>query len=248
MRSELAGDRARRVIEQQAEPIEDMLAGGVTLEELPVETDVELGTLNWTGQNDEAIAAYQGFREAATAVTADDFPTVAFLEDGSLFALRLDEVLPPRPEPFEEARQKVLEAWNQHRAELAVAAQAQDILDQAQATGNFPEDATVSSETAQTRTAYIEGTPVEMMIAAFEMEPGTYRLVTGEQGTVVLRLDEVLPAEDSSEMQMLADAMGSQLDQALSQALFEAFAEDAQLRAVPRIDQQALNAVQANFQ
>ena len=73
--------------------------------------------------------------------------------------------------------------------------------------------------------------------------------MSGEGSTVVLRLDEVLPAEDTSEeMQMLASAMQTQLDQALSQALFEAFAQDAQLRAAPRVDQQALNAVQANFQ
>ncbi|MEO3478627.1 SurA N-terminal domain-containing protein [Phaeobacter sp. CAU 1743] len=249
LRAELAADRARRVIEQQAESIEDMLAGGVTLEELPDQTDMQIGTLGWTGLNAEGIAAYDGFREAAEAVTVDDFPSVAFLEDGSLFALRLDEVLPPRPEPFEDARDKVLAAWNENRTAEAVNNLAQDLLKQTEADGAFPEGYDVQTETAQTRTAYIDTTPVEMMIEVFEMNPGELRTVSGEGSTVVLRLDEVLPAEDTSEeMQMLANAMQTQLDQALSQALFEAFAQDAQLRAAPRVDQQALNAVQANFQ
>ncbi|MDE4131664.1 SurA N-terminal domain-containing protein [Phaeobacter sp. QD34_3] len=248
LRAELAADRARRVIEQQAEPIEDMLAGGVTLEELPGESDMQIGTLNWTGSNDEDIAGYDGFREAAEAVTIDDFPSIAFLDDGSLFALRLDEILPPRPQPFEEARENAFQAWNASRAADAVAAQAEEILKHAQENGAFPEGLEVKTETGQTRTAYIDGTPVNMMLAAFEMEPGDLRLVSGEESTVVLRLDEVLTAEDSPEMQMLAEAMGAQLDQALSQALFEAFAEDAQLRAAPRVDQQALNAVQSSFQ
>ena len=248
LRDELAADRARRLIEQQAEPIEDMLAGGVTLEELVGQSDVSLGTLNWTGLNSEAIAAYDGFRSAAEKVTIEDFPSVDFLEDGSLFALRLDEVLPPRPEPFEDAREAVFQAWNDNRAAEAVAAQAEELMQLAKEAGAFPEDREAMTETAQTRTAYIDGTPAGMMIAAFDMEPGELRTVTDENGAVVLRLDEVLPAEDSAEMQMLQQALGTQLDQSLSQALFEAFAQDAQIRAAPRVDQQALNAVQSSLQ
>ena len=248
LRDELAADRARRLIEQQAEPIEDMLAGGVTLEEIADQSDAELGSLNWTGLNSDAIAAYDGFRSAAEQVTVEDFPSVDFLEDGSLFALRLDEVLPPRPEPFEDAGEAVFQAWNDNRATEAVAAEAQELMAQVEEAGAFPEDRDVKIETAQTRTAYIDGTPAEMMIAAFEMQPGEVRVVSDENGAVVLRLDEVLPAEDSPEMQMLQQALGSQLDQAISQALFEAFAQDAQIRAAPRVDQQALNAVKSSFQ
>jgi peptidyl-prolyl cis-trans isomerase D len=39
-----------------------------------------------------------------------------------------------------------------------------------------------------------------------------------------------------------------ELSQSLGQALFEAYVRDARARANPRIDQQALNAVLANFQ
>jgi peptidyl-prolyl cis-trans isomerase D len=63
-----------------------------------------------------------------------------------------------------------------------------------------------------------------------------------------VRLIEELPVAETPEMAALSEAMGTQLDQALAQALFEAFVQDVQTRAAPRIDPQALSAVHANFQ
>ena len=111
LREELASDRARRLVETQSEDIDDMLAGGATLEELATESGLELAQIDWTEESSDDIAAYEAFRTAAAAVTADDFPEVGFLEDGSLFALRLDDTLPERPEPFADAKDKVLAAW-----------------------------------------------------------------------------------------------------------------------------------------
>ena len=47
LQEDLAADRARRVIEAQAQSIDDMLAGGATLEEVAAETDMELGQIDW---------------------------------------------------------------------------------------------------------------------------------------------------------------------------------------------------------
>ena len=46
----------------------------------------------------------------------------------------------------------------------------------------------------------------------------------------------------------LMTALQAQLDQSLAEELFEAYVQDVQARAEPRVDQQALNAAQANFQ
>ncbi|MCD9147766.1 peptidylprolyl isomerase [Pseudophaeobacter flagellatus] len=248
LRDELAADRARRLIEQQAEEINDLLAGGATLEDLATESDMQVATINWNGKTSEGISAYEGFRTAASVVTLDDFPEAEFLGDGSLFALRLDEILPERPEPFETAKQKVLDAWNADRVAAALQAQADALFLAAKEAGTFPEESQVKTETGLTRTAYLDNTPADMMNQIFTMEPGDFKVITGEDSTVVVHLDAVLPTETSEEMQLMADALGTQLDQAISEALFTAFVADAQLRAAPRVDQQALNAVQANFQ
>lgn len=247
LRDELAADRARRLIEQQAEEINDLLAGGATLEDLANESDMEVASLGWSGETGEGITAYEGFRTAASLVTVEDFPTAEFLGDGSLFALRLDEILPERPEAFEDAKAKVLAAWEADRVATALQAEAEALLETVTQTGDFPEGSQVQQETGLTRTAYLDNTPADMMNQIFSMEPGDLKVIKGEAGTVVVRLDAVLAAEENEEMQLLAKALSTQLDQAVSEALFTAFISDAQLRAAPRVDQQALNAVLTNY-
>lgn len=248
LRDELAAGRARRVIEQQAEEIDDLLAGGATLEDIADETDMELGQISWTAQSSDGVAAYNGFRESATAVTVEDFPAVEFLEDGSLFAIRLDDVLPPRPEPLADAMTKALQGWNAEQRQNAITTEANAILSRAESKGDFDEGLSVASETGLTRTAYIDNTPADMMNQLFEMEPGELRIVSDQASTVVVRLEKILPPSENDDLSALADALQTRLNQALSQALFEAFVQDAQFRARPQIDQQTLNAVLANFQ
>ncbi|UWQ47413.1 peptidyl-prolyl cis-trans isomerase [Leisingera aquaemixtae] len=245
---ELASDRARRLVETQAEDIDDMLAGGATLEELATESGLELAQINWTEDTSDGIAAYEGFRTAAAAVTAEDFPEAGFLEDGSLFALRLDDVLPERPEPFADAKDKVLAAWQADRLAKALKDQGEAVLAQAEQAGGFAEGADVKSETGLTRTAYIDTVPEALVSRVFTMEVGDFRLVQDAESAVVVRLDAILPPEQSDDMTLLTQALQAQLDQSLAEELFEAYVQDVQARAEPRVDQQALNAAQANFQ
>lgn len=221
---------------------------GATLEELATESGLELVQINWTEESSEGIAAYEGFRTAAAAVTADDFPEVNFLDDGSLFALRLDEVLPERPEPFAEAKDKVLAAWQADRLANALKAQGEELLAQAEAQDNFAEGAEVKTETGLTRTAYIDTVFTELVTGVFDMELGEFRLVQDANSAVVVRLDAILPPEQSDDMTLLTQALQAQLDQSLAEELFQAYVQDVQARAEPRVDQQALNAAQANFQ
>ena len=248
LRDELASGRARRLVEAQAEDIDDLLAGGATLEELATESGLELARINWTKEASDGIAAYEGFRAAAAAVTAEDFPEAGFLDDGSLFALRLDETLPERPEPFAEAREKVLAAWQGDRLNTALREQGEGLLAQAEAAGGFAEGAEIKTETGLTRTAYIDTVPADLVTQVFGMKDGEFRLVQDTGSAAVVRLDATLPPAESDDMTLLSQALQAQMDQTLAQALFQAYVQDVQTRAEPRIDQQALNAAQANFQ
>ena len=249
LRDELAGERARRLIEAQAENIDDLLAGGATLEDLSTETDMELGDITWTSEAFEGVAAYEGFRSAATAVTDKDFPKIAFLDDGGIFALRLDEVLPEHPEPFDQARNQVSAALAAEQLGAALRARAQDAVAQIAVSGDFAETGlSFRVENGLSRTAYLENTPADFMTQVFEMELGEMRVIDGDGAVYLARLDEKLPPEETTELAAMKNAFGEELDQALSQALFQAFVQDAQVRAKPNIDQRALNAVQAGFQ
>jgi peptidyl-prolyl cis-trans isomerase D len=249
LRAELAGDRARRLIETRAENISDLMAGGATLEELGNETDMEVGEINWTVDAHEGIAAYQEFREAAAAVTIDDFPEIAFTQDGAIFALRLEEVLPVRPEPFEAAREKVAEAWTREQTVALLKEQAETVVAELEENGDFTETGLpFRVENSMTRTAYVDGTPPDFMAQVFEMDKGEVRVIEGEDNVLIVRLDDTLPPEQTEELAAMQTAFADGLDQALAEALFQAYMRDAQVRAKPQIDQRALNAVQASFQ
>jgi peptidyl-prolyl cis-trans isomerase D len=248
LRDELAAEQARRQIEARAEPIEDMLAGGATLEDVAKETEMTLGQLDWTPDSGEDIAAYAAFDDAAAKVGESDFPEIAFLDDGGIFALRLDEILPERPQPFDDAQDAVATAWTEAQTRDALAARAEALAGQVGEQGDF--EATglpVNVENGLMRTAYIDGTPPDFMEQVFQMDVGETRVITGDTQAFLVRLDAVEAPEDNDEMRQTREALSEQLDQALAQALFAAFARDAQLRAGARIDEQALNAVLAGF-
>ncbi|UWR04821.1 SurA N-terminal domain-containing protein [Ruegeria conchae] len=248
LRDELASDRARRQIEAQAEDINDLLAGGATLEELVDETELELGQIDWTQQSDDGVAAYDGFRTAAEAVQEGDFPEVAFLEDGSIFALRLNEVLEPRPEPLENARGRVAEAWTQAETAKALQNQANSVLTQLATDGDFTATGLpFRVENALTRTAFLEDTPVDFMTQVFELEPGELRVIPGNGTALIVRLDEELPPAETDEQRQMQDALAAQFDQALAQNIFDIYVRNAQTRARAVLDQQALNAVRSSY-
>lgn len=250
LREELAAERARRMIETQAQDIDDLLAGGATLEELAQETDMQqLGKIDWSVNSAEGVAAYDAFREAAQNVSPEDFPEVGYLEDGGIFALRLDDTLPPRPEPFDDARDRVITGWTLQQTEAALKAQAETVLAGLTGDADFAETGLkVQVENGLTRTAYLDGTPPDFMTQVFEMEPGEMRVIGAGERVQIVRLDEVLPPADTPDLEQMRQGYGQQLDQVLAQALFEAFARDARLRAHPTLDQRALNAVQSSFQ
>ncbi len=248
LREELAADRARRQIEAQSEDINDLLAGGATLEELVAETEMELGQIDWTRQSEDGVAAYEGFRSAAEAVQDGDFPEVAFLEDGSIFALRLNDVLPRRPEPLDTARERVAAAWTLAETGKALEEQANLVLEQLKEDGDFTATGLpFRVENALTRTAFLDDVPADFMTQVFEMEPGEMRVVPAAGTALIVRLDELLPPDETDELRQAQEALAAQLNQALAQNIFDAYVRDAQVRARPVVDQRALNAVQASY-
>ncbi len=249
LRNELAADRARRVLETQSQDIDDLLAGGATLEEVAAETDMELGSIGWSVESFEGIAAYSAFRDSAAQVTLNDFAEVDFLEDGSIFALELRDVLPPRPEPFEDARPRVTELYMEEATEAALEAEAAQIVTDLAVNGDFVvAGLTPQVETGLTRTAFIEGTPPNFMTEVFAMSPGDVSVLPAGGRVIVVQLDEVLPPEDTAENARLREAFANELSQSLANEIFEIFATDAQLRARPQIDQRAVDAVMTSFQ
>lgn len=248
LQQDLAGDRASRLVEVRARDLDDQLAGGATLEQLADESKMTLGTIEWTQDSEEGIAAYTGFREAAAALTAEDFPQIAQLDDGSVYAMRLDGTLPERPNPFEDARELVVADWTADQVRQALTAQAETLKTQLEDGADF--EALGLRPVAQqelTRDAMITGTPQGFMTAVFEAAPGDIRVVEGDNSVAILRLDGVTEAAESEQNQQLLTQLTDQLNQQLGQDVFALYSDDVVRRAGPQVDQQAVNAVHVNF-
>lgn len=248
LRKELATESARHLIETRAESINNALAGGATLEDLATEDGMKLDHMDWSAQSSDGAAAYDAFRKAAAKATKDDYPEAAFLADGGLFALRVDDVLPPRPDPLDHARDKVAAAWTLAETEKALRTKADSVIaDLAGGTAFSDTGLPVDTETGLTRTAFIDGTPADFMTEVFAMKPEETRAIGSGDKLFIVRLDDVLPPEENDQLKKLKSTYAQQVDQALGQALFETYVRDAQIRATPTVNQQALNAAQSNF-
>ncbi len=246
---EVQSDRARRIIQDSIEQYDDLLAGGATLEELASETDMELGQIDWTSDVSDGIAAYEGFREAAAAAEVGDFPEIVELDEGGVFALRLDEVRPPTLQPLDEVRDAVAEAWRARAVADRARAEAERLAEEVRQGREMASlRARFGTDRGLTRDSFVEGTPAELVPTVFEMTPGEIRVISDETGAWIVRLDQVTPADQSSaEAQMLKPLFAQQAAQAAADDILNAFTRALTLDKGIEINQSAINAVHAQF-
>ncbi|MEH6522106.1 peptidylprolyl isomerase [Sulfitobacter sp.] len=249
LRDALAADRAIRIVEAQAEDFDDRLAGGSTLEELAEQTDMVLGQIDWTAESSDTIAAYEGFRSAAASVSQGDFPKIDQLDDGGIFALRLDEALPERPASYEDVTEEVAARWRAEQIVTQLRADAEAAKTEAETGTTLPElGLTERVESEQTRSSFIAATPAGFMSNVFEMEVGDIRIIDGAESVVLVRLDAINEADDNAQAQELVARLREQQNDALARGLFDIFSDDTLLRAGQNIDPRAISAVNVNFQ
>ena len=247
---EIQTDAARRAIADKVEMVDDLLAGGATLEDLAKEAGLTLGTLDHViGQQGSAtIEGYPAFRAAADAVLVDDFAEAIVLEDGGIVALRLDEVVPSAPIPFEEAREAVDAAWRADALAKALSARAIEIksaIEGGAAIGSFG-IVDVTPETA--RDGFITGAPETLLPAVFAMSEGDVRVIEADGFVAVVRLDSIQPAATEGEdADALRSAIAGQAQQAIAADAFTAFTNALGTEAGITLDQTVINAVNTSL-
>lgn len=268
LRAEAAASGARRMILDQMADYEDRLASGATLEQLAEETPMELGQIDWNADSTSdhgAISAYQAFRDRAGTVKAEDFAQLYELDDGGVFALRLDEIVAPTLKPFDTVRPEVLADWREretHRQLLELAEErtfAAPTADPAAAPANgaptaapVPAPATPrqGTETALARNGWIEGVPAAVITGAFGIaEAGQTEVVDAENRVFVVTLDGINPADLATDQgAAVLDAAGRQIGDGLQNDVFEYFTRAVQKRAGVQVNDAVIAAVNAQAQ
>jgi peptidyl-prolyl cis-trans isomerase D len=108
-------------------------------------------------------------------------------------------------------------------------------------------DAEIATEL--TRTAFSPLLPQSGLTELFGAGVGEVIVIETETDVILARLDRIMEADQSNEdVIALRARLADQAAGGLSQDLFAAFATDIQQRAGIQIDQNAINAVHANFQ
>lgn len=246
--AEIGLDVARRQIEAARESIDDLLASGATLEEVAADTELTVGNLRWdagsTSQGSD-IAAYDEFRAAARTAQLGDFPELAETTDGGLFALRLDEIIPPAVPPFAEVRAEVEAEWRRETLTRRLTERAAQIAgDAALAPAGQAE-----TITGLTRNARLEGTPDALVREVFAAAPDTRFAVTGDDTRAyIVSIDAVtVPDPAAGDAEDVRATLDLQAANGIATDLFEAYGTAIQNAAGFTVNQDAVRQIQAQL-
>lgn len=249
LREELVADRARRILSDDLDMFEDLLAGGATVEELAQETEMRGGEIDWRDGDTSGIAAYQAFRAAARDVQQGDFAEIQILDDGGLFAVELIEDLPPTPRPLDDIRTQVTRDWRSAQIVENLSTLADEIAGSLRDGADFAAlDLTPERFEGMTRTDFLPDLPRDLVSAAFAMSPDDVRVVTGEERVFIVQLHAISdPDPLLDDVANLRDALSVQLEQSLAQDLFTYFSSALRQSQPIQFNQQVIDAVHANF-
>lgn len=249
LQGELAADAARRQVEALIPEFDDLLAGGATLEELAETHGLTLSTLDWSAGASDGIAAYDSFREAASVITADDYPEVTLMSDSGLFALRADGIDAPRLQELDEVRDQTSAGWTEGEALRLLTLQAEAMLPKF-AEGETPATLglTEVQEERQSRDAFIDGTPPAFVTDIFTMEIDEWHVMQDAAGVIVVRLDAINAADQASDDAVLVkEAFNEQMAQEVALDIQAAFSATLQTQAGITLNRPVIDAINSQF-
>lgn len=250
LRDEFAQGRARRLIDDQREVFDDLLASGATLEELAAETIMELGTIEWHSRSDTGPAGYTAFRTAADRITAEDFPELIELDDGGLIALRLDAEVPSVAQSLDEVRERVVADERESRLVNALLVKANALAGQLAEGVEF--DALglpLRREADMARTDFLPDAPASFMVDIFALKkPGETTVSQGGRTVTLAQLETIIsPNPDDQNLESTRQLLEEQYRNDIAQDMYNMFITDIQARTPITLDETAINAVNAQF-
>jgi peptidyl-prolyl cis-trans isomerase D len=261
LRSRLLADKATDLIYDRANKVDNILASGAGLDELPGNLGLVgvLGTMDTEGNTlDGKPAPIPGGDELRQALIAAAFQAhkgdpprlteVPLKAGGSAYyALSVEDVIPPAVKPYDQVKDQVLADWThdavRHTQETAAAKlltavkQGQKLADAAAVAG-VPVRRTPLTGRAQA----VSGMPPELLRPLFDLKPGEPTMVETADGFLVAvpaEIQEPDPAKDPADYDQVRTAM----TRAMGNDVAEIYAQALRDRAQPRINQANLDSI-----
>jgi peptidyl-prolyl cis-trans isomerase D len=262
LRQIVLGEKAVDLIYDRANKVDNILASGSGLDELP--SDLGLvgvaGTMDAEGTTMDGKPApipggdtlRQALIAAAFQAHKGDPPrlTEVPLKDSGgsgYYALTVEDVIPPAPKPFAQVKDTVLADWTHDAVRHTQEAAAAKLLTAVRG-GQKLADAAAVAGVAVTRSPLsgreqaVAGLPSELLRPLFDLKPGEPTMVEQPDGFVVAvpaQIEAPDPKTDTADY----DQVRTSLTRALAQNVDEIFVQALRERAQPRINQQNLDSV-----
>ncbi len=227
VKQRVAMEQATDQVDERANKVQDLLAAGTKLDDLPGELGLAAvtGTLDAQGMTPEGgpapIPGSPALREAligkAFTLKPTDPPTLEDGPDHSFYAVSVDSVTPPAELPFDEVKDRVRDDWlrNARRHEMDLAATG--LLTAVQG-GQSLKDAATAAGLPMTHTPPIgrgqppAGVPQQLVQPLFATDADKPTMVETPTGFVVAVPVEVTkpdPAKDGAALDRLRVALAN---------------------------------------
>jgi peptidyl-prolyl cis-trans isomerase D len=219
LRAQLVADKAADLIYERANKLDDMLAGGTKLDELPADLGLAAatGTVDAQGLTLDgkpaplpgSLTLHQILLTAAFAAKLGEPPHLIEAPRSAdtaqtFYALSVEEITPPAPRPQAAVADQIAADFTQdairHTQEVAAAAllaevKAGKLLRDAAVLANF----TTSLLPAVGRATPVEGVPPQLIAPLFSLKLGEPTMVEVEAGFIVAVLSEVVAANPDTD-------------------------------------------------
>jgi peptidyl-prolyl cis-trans isomerase D len=260
LRARIVADRAADVIDDRANKLDQMLAAGTKLDDLP--GDLGLGAVTGTldaqgnaaGGQPAPIPGSPDLKRAlvvaAFAMKPGDPPrlTQAQTDPGAptaYFAVQVEEITPPAQKPYDQVADQVKSAWTADATRHAADEAATKIFTAVKGGESIEDAATVAGLELQKfpptiRSQPAEGVPAQLIQPLFGLKKGEPTMVETQDGFIVAVLtdiDDPTPTTDPIGYGQVRDA----LSKAIGQDIQETFAVAVRNDAHPRINRAALD-------
>lgn len=250
LRQSVAREKAAAEIGNVIEPVQDLLAGGATLEEIADETPLDLGEAAITEVNDgtDPITSDPEFRSRAQAAAEGDYPELFDLQGGGIAALRLDGIDPPALMPLDEVRDDVIALIRAERLQEALTALGDEIMAELSDGRSFftvvqdrrlalnTHDPVVRGE------ALAQDLPASLSVELFKAAKGEVVRADAPGAVVLAQVNAIIPFDpEAEEAAGLMDQAQAELANGAAADLFAAFSQTLQDREGVSINQQLIN-------
>lgn len=250
LKFEVASGRARRMVADRQGEIEDMLASGATLEDVAKDAGIKIGQIDFNAESEDELAGYENFRKVADAITADSFPTLEGLDDGGVFALRLDGIEPAAVRPLDEVKDKVSADVRKDSTQAALMTLAQESLAQIENGATLETLGLITTRFEDfARDGFVADASPAIGQQVFEMTAGDSRVIDADGHIYLVTLNAVTPADPNSDTVKAARAkISASLGQSVGRDLFEMYTKATQAEVGITLNQAAIDAVNAQMQ